>query len=59
MQKVKKEVKKHKSNNPIAAAHSLRGGAGGGVHKNKTVRGTGKVGGKWGRHPKHKKPQDF
>ena len=50
---------KRKSNNPIAAAHSLRGGAGGGPHNNKAHRGTGKVSGKWGRHPKHKKSQEF
>jgi hypothetical protein len=50
---------KRKSNNPIAVAHSMRGGAGGGAHKNKAQRGSGKGSGKWGRHPKHKKPQDF
>ena len=47
-------MSKVKKGNPIAAAHSLRGGAGSGTHKNKSVRGSGKVGGKWGRHPKHK-----
>jgi hypothetical protein len=50
MQKVKR-----KSNNPIAMAHSLRGGAGSGTHKNKAMRGSGKGSGKWGRHPKYKK----
>ena len=45
---------KRKSNNPIAMAHSLRGGAGSGTHRNKALRGSGKVGGKYGRHAKHK-----
>jgi len=45
---------KVKKKNPIAAAHSMRGGAGSGTHNNKSLRGSGKVGGKWGRHPKHK-----
>jgi len=47
--------KKHRSNNPIARAHSLRGGAGSGKHRNKAMRGMGKSSGKAGRHSKHKK----
>ena len=45
---------KYKKKNTISAAHAMRGGAGGGSHKNKAVRGSGKGSGKWGRHPKHK-----
>lgn len=48
-------MQKRKSKNVAAAAHSLRGGAGAGPHKNKGTRGTGKGAGKWARHPKHKK----
>ena len=46
--------KKHRSNNPIARAHSMRGGAGAGKHRNKAMRGLGKTSGKAGRHSKHK-----
>jgi len=46
---------KHRSNNPIARAHSMRGAAGAGKHRNKAMRGMGKTSGKAGRHSKHKK----
>jgi len=51
--------KRRKSKSPIAAAHSLRGSAGGGAHHNKGERGGGKGSGKWGRYPKHKKHENF
>jgi len=45
---------KKKKNNITAAAHSIRGPSGSGKHKNKYKRGSGKIAGKYGRHPKHK-----
>ncbi len=46
---------KMKRRNVCAEAHSLRGGAGAGAHKNKGMRGEGKKGkGKSQRHKKHK-----
>jgi hypothetical protein len=46
--------KQKKKKNTISVAHSIRGAAGSGIHKSKKDRGTGKISGKYGRHPKHK-----
>lgn len=47
--------KQKRKKNTISAAHSIRGAAGSGIHKTKRDRGSGKISGKYGRHPKHKK----
>jgi len=49
--------KKKTGGNPIAEAHRKRRQSAG-PHLPKSERGAGRVGGKIGRHPKHKKPEE-
>ena len=51
----KRNKRKVKNRNVICEMMILRTGSHAGTHKNKTLRGSGKVGGKAGRHAKHKK----
>ena len=59
MSKKKNKKALPKERNIIAMAMILRTGNHAGKHANKGLRGSGKKGGKSGRHPKHKGGRGF